>query len=54
VLSHVQSYGYTPLYAAVQHDHVECAKLLLEFGAEKDGICNVRAPHASPHPPPKR
>jgi len=35
----------TPLHAAVKYNHVECARALLEAGADPDGNClNLSAP----------
>jgi ankyrin repeat protein len=36
--------GFTPLQKAAWHGHLECARLLLERGADKEAKGNVRAP----------
>ncbi len=39
----VQSqYGYTALIRAAKHGRAECVRLLLEAGADKDAMTNVR------------
>ena len=38
--------GQTPLHLAVSDGHLECARLLMERGADKEAKAKVPAPHA--------
>ncbi len=41
-------YGYTPLHCAASNGQLECARLLLERGVDKNVKVDVRAPTPLP------